>query len=333
VADAQPPLVSVGVITYNHGRYIEACLRSVLEQDHPRIEVVVAEDGSTDDTLANLRRIAAHSRHPVKVLAGTPGSGGETAARNRLIPHLTGDLVVFLDGDDLLYPGKLSAQAATLAAHPAAAFAYHDTELFTDDPAGPRVRYSRILRPRTGGAATVVRNGGPLCPPHAVMYRRSAIPAGGYPPELPWASDWMMQVLAARTGPAVYDDRVLAGYRRHPGSSMARRDTNVYPYLTLALVEARFPELAGPARVGRARKHVASALRHAGDRRAAGAYARAALRLRPWWPPLTLAFLVLAAMGLPTGRLVAGTRRRSPRHRRAGGLQGVGGPGPERPGP
>ncbi len=108
--------VSVIVPTYNRAQRIGPTLRSVLGQDYPSIEILVVDDGSTDDTEA-----------AVQVLAEAPGDGrrvryvrqqnaGACAARNRGLMLATGRYVLFLDSDDLLREGYLRKQVAALEA-------------------------------------------------------------------------------------------------------------------------------------------------------------------------------------------------------------------------
>ena len=99
------PFVSVIIDTYNHERFIEAAVNSVLAQDYPasRREILVVDDGSTDATPEILRKYSAQLR-----ILRKP-NGGQASAFNFAIPQCTGELVAFLDGDDYWAPGKLTA--------------------------------------------------------------------------------------------------------------------------------------------------------------------------------------------------------------------------------
>lgn len=101
--------VSVVVPLYNKAAHVEAALQSVLAQQPPALEVLVIDDGSTDD---GPRRAAALQAPQVKVL--TQANAGVSAARNLGIARAKGDLVAFLDADDLWQPGYL-AQVQALA--------------------------------------------------------------------------------------------------------------------------------------------------------------------------------------------------------------------------
>ena len=101
--------VSVVVTTYNQGRYIEESLRSVFNQTYQPREVIVVDDGSTDDTPRRL----AHFGDKIRYIRQK--NQGVASSRNTGVSHAQGDYVALLDGDDLWEPEKLAVQIA--AAH------------------------------------------------------------------------------------------------------------------------------------------------------------------------------------------------------------------------
>ncbi|MGW0563138.1 glycosyltransferase family 2 protein [Streptomyces sp. NPDC003016] len=100
------PLVSVVVPMYNDRRTVDLCLRSVLEQTYPKLEVIVVDDASTDDSA----ELAAG--HPV-TLVRAERNGGPGATRNLGVRHATGEIVFFLDADLTMHPEAV-AQAVEL---------------------------------------------------------------------------------------------------------------------------------------------------------------------------------------------------------------------------
>ena len=108
------PAVTVLIDTYNHERFIEEAIVSVLEQDFPRAEVdiLVVDDGSTDRTPEIVRKFEPH----VRMLRKT--NGGQGSAFNAGIPETRGEIVAFLDGDDWWAKAKLSVVMEYLACRP-----------------------------------------------------------------------------------------------------------------------------------------------------------------------------------------------------------------------
>jgi glycosyltransferase involved in cell wall biosynthesis len=123
------PFVSVLIDTYNHERFIEQAIVSVLEQDFPaeEREILVVDDGSTDATPEIVRKFAPE----VRVLRKE--NGGQASAFNAGIPECGGEIVAFLDGDDWWTQKKLTRVAEAMRAEPAVGIVGHGiTEVYTD---------------------------------------------------------------------------------------------------------------------------------------------------------------------------------------------------------
>jgi len=123
------PFVSVLIDTYNHERFIEQAILSVLEQDFPAAvrEIIVVDDGSTDRTPETVKKFEPQ----VRVLRKS--NGGQASAFNTGIPECTGEIVAFLDGDDWWAPGKLRAVVDALEDDPSIGVVGHGiTEVFPD---------------------------------------------------------------------------------------------------------------------------------------------------------------------------------------------------------
>ena len=105
--------VSVVVPCFNVADHVERAVRSALDQSCPPVQTICVDDGSTDGTLAVLRRLESEAPGSVRVLTGP--NAGAPAARNRGLAEATGDYVQFLDADDTVDPTKLERQVAIVA--------------------------------------------------------------------------------------------------------------------------------------------------------------------------------------------------------------------------
>jgi len=121
------PLVSAIVILYNQDRFARAAIESVLVQDYRPMEVIVVDDGSTDDTAA----ICAGFGDRITYLRQPNAGAG--AARNTGMRHARGALLAFLDGDDIWEPGKIGAQVSAARARPDAGVIVVDGVKFEDE--------------------------------------------------------------------------------------------------------------------------------------------------------------------------------------------------------
>lgn len=121
------PLVSVVVTTYNQAAYIEQTLESVFAQTYDSYEVIVVDDGSTDDTPARLARFNGRIEYVRQLNTGVAGS------RNTGVVKARGEFIAFLDGDDLWEAEKLSFQVAEARRHPEAGLIAVDGLQFDGD--------------------------------------------------------------------------------------------------------------------------------------------------------------------------------------------------------
>src|SRR5882757_4359162 len=108
------PLVTALIDTYNYGRFVEEAIDSVLAQDYPndRLEILVVDDGSTDDTAERVRKYGSRIRYIHKP------NGGQASAFNFGFERARGDIIAFLDADDYWLPGKLSRVADAFEQNP-----------------------------------------------------------------------------------------------------------------------------------------------------------------------------------------------------------------------
>jgi len=132
------PTVSILIDTFNHERYIEQAIVSVLEQSalDPADEILVVDDGSTDRTPAIVQRFAPRVRLLRKA------NGGQASAFNAGIPELRGEIVAFLDGDDWWTRDKLAIVVDTFAKNPEVGMVGHGCQI--TDQAG---KLTRVVQP------------------------------------------------------------------------------------------------------------------------------------------------------------------------------------------
>jgi glycosyltransferase involved in cell wall biosynthesis len=116
------PLVSICIPTYNGERYLEEALRSAFEQTYTNAEIVISDDGSTDDTLNLIERFARRSPFPIHVHHHKPSGIG--ANWNNCIRHSSGEYIKFLFQDDLLMPSCVEKMVAVAETDPDVGLVY-----------------------------------------------------------------------------------------------------------------------------------------------------------------------------------------------------------------
>lgn len=130
---ALPPKVSVCLITHDHSRFIAGCLENILAQETDfEFEVIVADDLSSDATREIVREIAG--RYPGLFRMLFPESKiGAIETYTQLHDAARGEYVAHIDGDDLMYQGRLALQARFLDQHPECVFVAHDVQVLARD--------------------------------------------------------------------------------------------------------------------------------------------------------------------------------------------------------
>ena len=108
------PLISIGMSVYNGARFLDEAVCSLLHQTYPHWELIALDDGSTDDSLARLRR---YDDPRIRVISDG-GNRGLPARLNQAIDLATGPLFARMDSDDVAYPERFERQLAYLRAHP-----------------------------------------------------------------------------------------------------------------------------------------------------------------------------------------------------------------------
>lgn len=215
------PRVSVVMPAYNAARTIVSAIDSALEQQFADIEVVVVDDGSSDDTTAVVERITDRR---VRLLR--QANAGPSSARNAGVEAAAGELVAMLDADDLWLPTYLEAAVAALDAAPEGGFAWTDAWVYDEVRREVRVAHAMAYqRPPARPPADadgllrelVQRN---FVYGSTTVRRSVLLEVGGYRSSLTASEDydlWLRILSAGYAGVRVRGNHAI--YRRRPGTN------------------------------------------------------------------------------------------------------------------
>jgi glycosyltransferase involved in cell wall biosynthesis len=200
--------VSVVIPAFNAAAFLDEAVSAAMTQSRPPHEILIVDDGSTDDT----SRRAAMWPSPVRLIRQR--NAGVSAARNRAVAEATGEAVAFLDADDVWHPGKLEAQVAVLAKD--AECVAVATRTF-DWPAP-----GRLADHRPGLVSTIGRDDLLVCnglTASSLVVRRDVLErAGPFDTMLQGPEDYDMWLRVAAFGPIRMLEEPLTGYRAVEGS-------------------------------------------------------------------------------------------------------------------
>jgi len=216
-------LASVVIANYNYGRFLRACIDSVLAQTYPHIEIIVVDDGSTDDS----RNVIAG--YGDRVRAVFQPNQGQAVALASGVAAATGDIICLLDSDDAWLPTKVQRVVDAFAAHPRAEWLRHKLA-FVDEAGDP---LSGVVPAFTGSAAippdtVLLAERIVTAPTSAIAFRRTAA-ARVFP--LPDSRNFRLDAdaillaqLFKHARPGYSLDETLGAYRRHKDQTYTGRD-------------------------------------------------------------------------------------------------------------
>ena len=248
----QAPLVSIVAPCYNAEQYLEEAITSIFAQDYPNFEVIIVDDGSSDNSVAMLKQL--QQTHDFQLY--TQANQGVSAALNHGLRYAKGDYVSTPDLDDIMLPQSLRIRVDYLEQQPqvgcvGALIIYMDSN-------GNTIKQQQRDEIRTYDFDKVLRGAVVIGAPVA-LYRMSAMrSAGFYAPSLR-VQDFQMTLRIARLGYEVHELPVcVTRYRRHP-NNLSRK----YKVLLQADLEAIAPYLDHPAYQSARTQLVNKALKYA----------------------------------------------------------------------
>ncbi|SNS33193.1 glycosyltransferase [Pseudomonas segetis] len=214
----ESPLVTVIIASYNHAQYIEESIKSVLAQTYPNIELMVIDDGSSDDSVERIS--ALQQQHGFYFKAQQ--NQGLSRTLNQAIALSKGSLIAPFGSDDIMFPERIALQVAHMATAPEAGICAGNIERI--DSQGRVRERQRIRAARRMDFDAVFLKTEPIAPAPTLLFRREALEkVGGFNPEIR-LEDLYIELKITQAG--YYIDvlqEVLAQYRMH--------DTNTYKNL------------------------------------------------------------------------------------------------------
>lgn len=297
MSDQPAPLVSILINNYNYGRFLQEAIASALTQDYAHVEVVVVDDGSTDDSRDVIARFGD------SLTAVFQRNSGQAAAFNAGYAASRGDIICLLDADDRFLSHKVRMVVAEYAAHPSAQWCFHPLAFF-GAPVAHREQGHFPAGLDVDVRADMQRGRLRVVPPatSGLTFRRELLATIlPMPHEIRITSDNYLKFAALGTSIGVFTHVVLAEQRIHSSNAYTLlRSTDKRRSMTAMLIalhlRSRFPSLRHFAQALFARGLAGVIVRAPFDR-AARQLASDYLRVTSWSERFVVASRTLFHMG------------------------------------
>jgi glycosyltransferase involved in cell wall biosynthesis len=231
------PKTSVIIPAYNQARYLNQAIESVLNQTDPDFELVVVDDGSTDDTAQ-----IAHTFSDKRLRYIYQENRGLSAARNAGIHHTSAPFITFLDSDDVFLPEKISCLAEALQQHPE--FGLVAGQAIPIDEEGLRI--GKIFDKPIPKEPSLLLLGNPLHVGSVMLRRECQEKVGDFDESLRSYEDWDMWLRLARNGCGFgWVPRPVSLYRFHTAQMTrigTQMTTSTFAVLDKVYADANLPE-------------------------------------------------------------------------------------------
>jgi glycosyltransferase involved in cell wall biosynthesis len=209
------PRISVALCSLNGGRFIGAQLESILSQTQPPDEIVVADDGSEDDTLAAIDKVSRRAPGIIRLIQN-PANLGVTRNFEQAIARTTGDIIFLSDQDDVWVRERVAAMLQAFAAGEGVGLVYSDAIMVSGDLEPWDRRFSEYLglaRYRQPTPAQVVKSEAEVA--GCLIAFRSQLKPLVLPPVEGWVYDHKIAFIAHATSQVMRIDKPLMLHRRH----------------------------------------------------------------------------------------------------------------------
>ena len=271
--------VSVVITSYNYGRFISDAIRSVLDQTQPAAEIIVVDDGSTDET-AN---VVGAFGDAVKYIHQE--NDGVCAARNRGVAESTGELIAFLDADDIWEPTKLERQALKFSSDDRIGLVHCGVREF-DGESGETLRLQiEGCEGQVAGKLLLWESPSVNVSGSVVIVSRDAFDAvGGFDAQMKVGEDWDFCYRVARRFKVSFVPEPLVNYRIHGAAAhrnVSEMERGMSHFYKKAFADPTVAHLRRRA-YGNFHKVMAGSYFHSGEYRKFISHSIKSIWMRPW---------------------------------------------------
>lgn len=258
----EEPLVTVCLTTYNHEKYIEEAVESVMAQSIKNLCLIISDDASQDRTPEICRRLKEKYNSHIIFIQQDKNIGMEETLeiQHNHIPENTKYLSWF-SGDDIMLPGKLSTQVQFLEQNPDCIFCYHDM-LIRDENTHKEYRHNDSvlgLKAYSGHITNkLIENGCFVCN-MSILVRHDLTKHIRFNKYLSDCNDWLYAIELSMEGKVCYLNHILGIYRRHSSNITRLKPFNSGPFLIFEFMRHKYKKFDVSIRKGLMKQHLSYA--------------------------------------------------------------------------
>ena len=264
------PLVSVVIPAYNHEKYVQACVQSIIDQTYRNIELIVIDDGSKDTTFQKIQQMeSACQKRFVRFIYRTQENQGTRVTLNRMVALAKGKYIYLIASDDLSKPKAIQEEVNFLEKNPDYVLCVGDDEIINGR--GERIAwdnhknvvpfnegnqtYAALLKKQQKGRRFNPENFGSYATlirgnyiPNGYLFRKNTFDVvGGCAQDAP-LEDWYLMLQLSKYGKFKFIDKILFSYRWHETNTMKqKKKMEEYHRQTIfyeeRLVQEKYPDL------------------------------------------------------------------------------------------
>ena len=210
VVNAEHPCVSVIIPCYNYARYLEECIASIAEQTFKNYEIIIVNDGSTDNSLEVADKIKINNKSIKITIINQTNSGQPAISRNNGIKKAKGKYILCLDADDKISSNFLMECMRLFTEHPEISIVYPNLQEFGD-------RYNYTDYGKLNQDTLIITN---TLPTASIFRKKAWLDAGGVATNAPGYEDWDFWISCRESGHKAMNAKNAIFYYRIHGNSL-----------------------------------------------------------------------------------------------------------------
>jgi glycosyltransferase involved in cell wall biosynthesis len=222
------PLVSIFMPTYNHAKFLNESINSVLNQTYQNIEIIIGDDYSEDNSHEIILNFKKKYPNKIKYYHNNKNIGIGKHFKE-LYKKCNGDFIAHFSGDDIFYPDKIFKQVEFMKEHPDCILCGHDVDIIDADGIKKKYKFSDLNPITRGEGLKKIIENGTCAPGQSWLVRRRKVNIIEFDESIKYRNDWKLLIdIIGKNGKFDYINGVYAAYRMHDHNLSKKNNLDKY---------------------------------------------------------------------------------------------------------